>query len=94
MRSLKLLSVTTSYSRLETTFLILNTNFQYDSTQLHLQKMSWISLVNTTISNYNSTDLQDFNNVFRHSKLLRLIDETDTSILNNTTTVTMGKFLR
>ena len=30
--------------------------------------------------------------MFRHSKLLRLIDETDTSILNNTTTVTMGKF--
>ena len=31
------------------------------------------------------------NRQFRHSKVLRLIDETDTAILNNTTTVTMAK---
>ena len=49
------------------------------------------TLVNTTISNYNISDLQTFNAPFRHSKLLGLIDNTDTAILNNTTTVTLSK---
>ena len=88
----KVASVTPVIVDPETTFLILNTNFQYDSTSTTSTKDELASLVNTTISNYSTTDLQDFNNVFRHSKLLRLIDETDTAILNNTTTVTMGKF--
>ena len=88
----KVASVTPVIVDPETTFIILNTNFQYDSTSTTSTKDELASLVNTTISNYNTTDLQDFNNVFRHSKLLRLIDETDSSILNNTTTVTMGKF--
>ena len=88
----KVASVTPVIVDPETTFLILNTNFQYDSTSTTSTKDELASLVNTTISNYSATDLQDFNNVFRHSKLLRLIDETDTAILNNTTTVTMGKF--
>ena len=88
----KVASVTPVIVDPETTFLILNTNFQYDSTSTTSTKDELASLVNTTISNYSATDLQDFNNVFRHSKLLKLIDETDTSILNNTTTVTMGKF--
>ena len=88
----KVASVTPVIVDPETTFLILNTNFQYDSTSTTSTKDELASLVNTTISNYSTTDLQDFNNVFRHSKLLRLIDETDSSILNNTTTVTMGKF--
>ena len=76
----------------EITYLILNVTFNYDSTATTSTKDELTSLVNTTISSYNTTDLEDFNNVFRHSKLLRLIDETDSSILNNTTTVTMGKF--
>ena len=88
----KVASVTPVIVDPETTFIILNTNFQYDSTSTTSTKDELASLVNTTIYNYNTTDLQDFNNVFRHSKLLRLIDETDTAILNNTTTVTMGKF--
>ena len=48
-------------------------------------------MVSTSISNYNTSDLQTFNAPFRHSKLLGLIDNTDTAILNNTTTVTMAK---
>ena len=66
--------------------------FNYDSTATTSTKDELASLISTTISNYNSSDLQEFNSSFRHSKLLSLIDDTDTSILNNTTTVTMGKF--
>ena len=88
----KVASVTPVIVDPEITYLILNTTFQYDSTATTYNKSELATLVNTTIENYNTSDLTEFNNVFRHSKILRLIDETDTAILNNTTTVTMGKF--
>ena len=50
-------------------------------------------MINTTISNYNSDNLQDFNRPFRHSQLTGLIDDTDDSILSNVTTVTLAKFV-
>jgi len=48
-------------------------------------------LVATTISNYSNNELETFNSPFRHSKVLGLIDNTDSSILNSVATVTMGK---
>jgi hypothetical protein len=44
-------------------------------------------LVRQTIFKYDDDDLQRFDGVFRHSKLSRLIDMTETSIVNNNTTV-------
>ncbi len=88
----KVASITPVIVDPDTTYIILNTTFQYDSTSTTSTKDELASLVNTTITNYNTSDLKEFNNVFRHSKMLRLIDETDTSILNNTTTVTMAKY--
>ena len=88
----KVASITPVIVDPETTSIILNVTFNYDSTATTYTKDELASLIATTISNYNSTDLQEFNSSFRHSKLTGLIDDTDTSILNNTTTVTMGKF--
>ena len=88
----KVASITPVIVDPETTSIILNVTFNYNSTATTYTKDELASLIATTISNYNSTDLQEFNSSFRHSKLTGLIDDTDTSILNNTTTVTMGKF--
>ena len=87
----KVSSVTPVVVDAETTFLILTTTIQYDSSSTTQSASDLEALVNTTISNYNTSDLQTFNAPFRHSKLLGLIDNTDTAILNNTTTVTMAK---
>ena len=87
----KVSSVTPVIVDAETTFLILTTTIQYDSSSTTQSASDLEALVNTTISNYNTSDLQTFNAPFRHSKLLGLIDNTDTAILNNTTTVTMAK---
>jgi len=87
----KVSSVTPVIVDAETTFLILNTTIQYDSTATTSSASDLESLVSTSISNYNTSDLQTFNAPFRHSKLLGLIDNTDTAILNNTTTVTLAK---
>ena len=88
----KVASITPVVVDAETTYLILNTTFNYDSSATTSTQDDLASLIATTISNYNSSDLQEFNSSFRHSKLLGLIDDSDTAILNNTTTVTMGKF--
>ena len=45
------------------------------------------NLVRNTITNYNNEDLQKFEGIYRHSKLSRLIDNTEKSILSNNTTV-------
>ena len=45
----------------------------------------------TTLQNYNTGTLQKFDGVFRHSKLIGLIDDTDTSIVSNTTTIKIRK---
>jgi hypothetical protein len=46
-----------------------------------------VELVRNTIIKYDDDDLQRFDGVFRHSKLSRLIDSTEKSIVNNNTTV-------
>ena len=87
----KVASVTPVIVDAETTELILGVTFNFDSSSTTSTGTELASLVNTTLQNYNTSDLQSFNRPFRHSKVLRLIDETDTAILNNTTTVTIAK---
>ena len=67
--------------------------FYYDSTSTTKEKTELETLVNTTISNYNRDNLKDFNKPFRHSKVTGLVDGTDSSILNNITTVTLAKLV-
>ena len=89
----KVSSVTPVIVDADTTFLILGISFAFDSSATTSDKTDLEALVNTTVSNYNTTDLLNFNNPFRHSKLTGLIDDTDTSILNSTVTVTMSKLV-
>ena len=52
------------------------------------------TLIRTTVSNYNSSDLKKFDSVFRFSKLSRLIDNTDSSILSNVSSIKMTKKIK
>ena len=52
------------------------------------------TLVTSTINDYNNSDLQTFDGVFRFSKLSRLIDNTEQSIVNNITTVMLHRVLQ
>ena len=54
---------------------------------------SLASKINTTLTNYNTTNLAQFDGAFRHSKVTGLIDDTDASILSNTTTIKIRKSL-
>ena len=90
--SFKVASITPVVVDPETTFIILGVTFNYNSSATTLGKATLESNVLTTLTDYSSSTLNTFNSPFRHSRLTGLIDDTDTSITNNTTTVTMGKF--
>ena len=93
LKKYKVSSVTPVIVDAETTFLILGVSFAYDSNSTTQTKSGLEALVNDTISAYDSSNLKNFDNPFRHSKLTGQIDDADTSILNNTVTVTLAKFI-
>ena len=74
----------------ETLNIILSVNFKFDSNSTTNSKEALESLVSSTVTNYNNDYLKIFNSVFRHSQFTSLVDASDTSILNNTTTVSLG----
>ena len=74
----------------EIIYLILNVNFKFDSNRTTKEKDTLISDITTTLTNHNNNNLKTFNNVFRHSEVAALIDDTDSSILSNITNVTMA----
>ena len=73
----------------ETTFITLKTTFKYDSTLTVEDATTLASKVQNTISGYSADNLNNFVGVFRHSELIGLIDDVDSSILSNITTVNM-----
>ena len=75
----------------ETTFITLDTTFKYDTTGTTKDSSTLATDVLSVITNYNNDTLENFTGVFRYSKLLQLINEADTSILSNITTVKMYK---
>ena len=93
LKPYKVASITPVIVDPTTTYLILNTVFQYDSSATTNSKEALESLVSTTLSNFNTSNLKSFNSVFRHSKLTSLIDDSDNSILSNVTTVTMAQYI-
>ena len=75
----------------EITNIILRSSIKFDQTATTKVSDAIKSDVITTITNYNANTLQSFDNMFRHSKVVGLIDDTDESILSNVTTVQLRK---
>ena len=74
-----------------TTFLILNSTFKYDSSATTETSDSLKTSVINTLQTFNDNHLEQFEGMYRHSKVSGLIDNTDTSITSNITTVRMAK---
>ena len=75
----------------EITSILLTTTAKYDKKGTSKSDDTLKSEIVTAITNYNSSTLQKFDGVFRFSKLTGLIDDVDTSILSNITTIKMRK---
>ena len=75
----------------ETTKLRLKSIIKFDSKSTTKTASTIETDVTNVITNFNKSDLQNFDGVFRFSKLSRLMDATDSSILSNITTLKIEK---
>ena len=71
----------------ETTRIRATTNIKYDANATTKTASDIETAVRSTMTTYNSNDLEKFDGIFRFSKFSRLIDASDPSILSNITTI-------
>ena len=77
----------------EILYIVMGITAKYNSTLTEKTKSDIQALVETTISSFNTNNLQKFDSVFRHSNLLKEIDDTDTSILSSTATMKLKRIV-
>ena len=77
----------------ETTYITLVVNFKYDSGKTTKDVTTLQTNVLNAIASYNNNTLEDFAGMFRYSQVLQDINEADTSVLSNITTVKMYKYV-
>lgn len=93
LRSKNVVSIIPEIVDPEYVYLLINSTVYYNNKETTKSTETLKSLVKQTINDYNDNFLQKFDGIFRHSKLSKLIDEADASILSNITTLNMRKKL-
>ena len=91
LKTRNVVSITPELVDPEYTYIKLEVFFKYDPHLTNKTAGELRQTISDVITNYNDTDLKKFDGVFRHSKLSRLIDAADPSILNSTIRVYMQK---
>ena len=74
----------------QTTRLILNVTFKFDSSKTTETQESLITKVSNDLKTYNTNTLSKFDSAFRHSKITSVIDDADPSITSNITNITLS----
>ena len=77
----------------DTTYLILQIVFKYDSNITAKGKTTIVSLVDDDVKSWNIDNLLSFNKPFRHSDLLNTISNADDSILSCSCNVLLAKYI-
>ena len=75
----------------EVTSVLLTSTVKYEAASTTKSTDTLKSEITTAVTNYNTNTLQKFDAVYRHSKLTGIIDDVDTSILSNITTIKIRK---
>ena len=87
-------SITPVIVNTQTTKIILQVVFKFDSSKTTKTSAGLSSEILTTLKNLNKNSLGQFDGMFRHSKVTGLIDDTDNSITGNITNVTLAHDLK
>lgn len=91
LRTKNVVSITPEIVDPTYTYVTLKVFFKYDPNLTDKTAGELKDLVISIINSYNNNDLKKFDGVFRYSKLTRLIDSSDASILNSTIRTSMEK---
>jgi hypothetical protein len=87
----KILTITTEIVDPEYTYIIVEATVKYQSDATILSAAEIKQLVINTIKTYNTDEINQFSKYFRYSKLSRLIDTTERSVLSNVMSARMRK---
>ena len=71
--------------------ILVSSVFKYNENDTTLSKGELEALVKNSIISFDNTNLNNFDSIFRHSNLVKTIDESDTSILSNITNIRLKK---
>ena len=71
--------------------ILLTTVFKYNEADTTLSKGELETLVRNAIVGFDNSNLNNFDSIFRHSNLVKAIDETNVAILSNVTNVRLQK---
>ena len=71
--------------------ILLTTVFKYNTNDTTLSKGELETIVRNAIVNFDNTNLNNFDSIFRHSNLVKDIDNSNTAILSNITNVRLRK---
>jgi len=94
LKSKRILSVNPEYVDPEYFYINLNTSVKYDYKTLTISSDDLKTQVIETIQDYFNTDLKKFDKDFIYSKLSKLIDNTNQSILGNLMTLKVQKRIK
>tara|TARA_B100001093_G_scaffold518102_1_gene601818 strand:- start:1118 stop:2971 length:1854 start_codon:yes stop_codon:yes gene_type:complete len=91
LKKFSIASVTPVILDPETTDIILTSNVKYNEPATTKGTETIKTDITNALTNYNDNTLNQFDGVFRYSKVIELIDDADSSILSNITTVKIRK---
>ena len=91
LRKLNMITVRPEIVDPEIVKILVSTTFKYNPSLTQLSKGELETLVTNSILDFDSSNLNNFDAIFRHSKLVRAIDDTDSSVLSNITNIRLRK---
>jgi len=86
-------SITPEFIDPVTTKIIPIINFKYNPTVTTKTATDLETLITAAVTTFSDDELEAFESIFRYSKFIKTIDDVDTSILSNITTLTMTQEL-
>lgn len=91
LNQLNMLTVRPVIKDAEIVKILISTVFKYNKNDTTLSRGELEQLVRTGIVNFDNTNLNNFDAIFRHSNLVKAIDEINDSILSNITNIRLRK---
>ena len=93
LKSYNVASIVPEIVDAEILYVVMTVTAKYNPTLTEKSKTDINALVETTINSFNTNNLQKFDSVFRHSNLVKEIDDTDDAILSSTATVKLKRII-
>jgi hypothetical protein len=91
LNDLNMLTVRPKIIDAEIVKILITCVFKYNENATDLSIGELEAIVNTAIQKFDTDNLQNFDSIFRHSNLLKSVDESNTAVLSNTCNIRLRK---